>query len=80
MYGMIAFGLYLLFVLIRWPLEKRARERRAQREAAPAPGQEDDQRWPSPGGRRAQRPLPRCPGTCPRAPFRPGQGRVEPRL
>ncbi len=34
MYGMIAFALYIVFVLIRWPLEKRARERRAQTEAA----------------------------------------------
>ncbi|MNI82389.1 hypothetical protein D3C73_1390950 [compost metagenome] len=34
MYGLIAFGLYLAFVLLRWPLEKRARERREQQEAA----------------------------------------------
>ena len=36
MYGLIAFVLYALFVLVRWPLEKRARERRAsaQRQAA----------------------------------------------
>ncbi|MBA6117765.1 MULTISPECIES: MFS transporter [Pseudomonas] len=34
MYGMIAFGLYLVFVLLRWPLEKRARARREQADAA----------------------------------------------
>ena len=39
MYGMIAFALYLLFVLLRWPLEKRARERRDKR--APIPDFED---------------------------------------
>ncbi|PWB34695.1 MFS transporter [Pseudomonas sp. SDI] len=42
MYGIIAFALYALFVLIRWPLETRARERReraamaAQRDAVEA--------------------------------------------
>ncbi len=40
MYGMIAFGLYLLFVLIRWPLEKRApRAPCASRGGRQAPGQ-----------------------------------------
>ncbi|MDD0972945.1 MFS transporter [Pseudomonas fontis] len=34
MYGIIAFALYALFVLIRWPLEKRARERREKADAA----------------------------------------------
>lgn len=34
MYGMIAFALYLVFVLIRWPLERAARERRLKAEAA----------------------------------------------
>jgi hypothetical protein len=51
MYGMIAFGLYLVFVLIRWPLEKRARERRAQPKPRPSARREDDEalpmrRWP----------------------------------
>jgi hypothetical protein len=59
MYGMIAFGLYLLFVLIRWPLE-RAAERREQREAAAKrQAEEDDERGPGAAGRRPQRPLPR---------------------
>ncbi|KFE45099.1 MULTISPECIES: hypothetical protein [Pseudomonas] len=35
MYGMIAFGLYLLFVLIRWPLEKSWRARHPQVAAEP---------------------------------------------
>ncbi|EKT4523112.1 MFS transporter [Pseudomonas putida] len=34
MYGLIAFILYGVFVLVRWPLEKRARERRAKADAA----------------------------------------------
>ncbi|MEG1038537.1 MAG: MFS transporter [Pseudomonas sp.] len=34
MYGMIAFALYGLFVVLRWPLEKRANARREQAEAA----------------------------------------------
>ncbi|SDQ93424.1 hypothetical protein SAMN05216487_4740 [Pseudomonas sp. UC 17F4] len=34
MYGMIAFALFALFVLIRWPLERRARARREQAQAA----------------------------------------------
>jgi hypothetical protein len=34
MYGMIAFALYGVFVLLRWPLEKRARARRERADAA----------------------------------------------
>lgn len=34
MYGMIAFALYGVFVVVRWPLEKRAKARREQAEAA----------------------------------------------
>ncbi|WP_028943132.1 hypothetical protein [Pseudomonas vranovensis] len=34
MYGMIAFALYGVFVVLRWPLEKRAKARREQAEAA----------------------------------------------
>ena len=34
MYGMIAFALYGLFVALRWPVEKRAKARRQQAEAA----------------------------------------------
>jgi hypothetical protein len=46
MYGMIAFGLYLLFVLIRWPLEKRARSAVSRPKPPPAPAAEDDQLGP----------------------------------
>jgi len=78
MYGMIAFGLYFLFVLLRWPLEKRARERRAQAEAAAKrQADEDDQV----GG---QAPLAAERGDRYRDDPRPaaprGNGRVEPRL
>jgi signal transduction histidine kinase len=34
MYGLIAFVVYLLFVLLRWPVERWLRNRRAAREAA----------------------------------------------
>jgi len=34
LYGMIAFALYAVFVVLRWPVEKRARARREQAEAA----------------------------------------------
>ncbi|MFK0088759.1 MFS transporter [Pseudomonas sp. NPDC090755] len=34
MYGMIAFALYGVFVLLRWPLEKRAQARRERAQAA----------------------------------------------
>lgn len=30
-YGVIAFALYLLLVLVRWPIERKARQRRAAR-------------------------------------------------
>ena len=78
MYGMIAFGLYFLFMLLRWPLEKRARERRAQAEAAAQrQATEDDQLS-------AQAPLAADRGDRYRDDPRPaaprGNGRVEPRL
>ncbi|MDN7139319.1 MFS transporter [Pseudomonas sp. JQ170] len=34
LYGMIAFALYAVFVVLRWPVEKRARARREQAETA----------------------------------------------
>ncbi len=40
-YGLIALVLYLLLVLVRWPLERKARQRRAAREGE---RQEDDPR------------------------------------
>lgn len=33
LYGLIALGLYLLFVAIRWPIERAWRERRVERES-----------------------------------------------
>ncbi|RCL26025.1 MFS transporter [Pseudomonas sp. AFG_SD02_1510_Pfu_092] len=79
MYGMGAFSLYFLFVLLRLPLEKRARERRAQAEAAAQrQAAEDDQlatQAPLAAERRDRyRDDPR-----PAAPLGAG-GRVEPRL
>jgi hypothetical protein len=52
MYGMIAFGVYLVFVLIRWPIERAAnarRERKAAADAALAAEPEDDDE-PLPSG------------------------------
>jgi hypothetical protein len=55
MYTMIAFGVYIVFVLIRWPIERAAnarRERKAATDAALAaePEDEDDEpfRRPAP--------------------------------
>ncbi|RBJ85005.1 MFS transporter [Pseudomonas sp. MWU12-2534b] len=74
MYGMIAFGVYLLFVLVRWPIERAARERRERSEAAKAAAKaaevEDDQPFGGAGNDRYGRP---AAGT-------PLNTRVEPRL
>ncbi len=71
MYGMIAFGVYLLFVLIRWPIERSARERRQRNEAAKAAAKaaevEDDQPFGGADNDRYGRPA-------------VGGARVEPRL
>ncbi|MEB6590953.1 MULTISPECIES: MFS transporter [Pseudomonas] len=78
MYGMIAFGLYLLFVLVRWPLEKRARERRAQAEAAARrqASEDDELAAQAPlAAERRDRYRDDPPPVAPR-----GNGRVEPRL
>ncbi|MBH3414581.1 MFS transporter [Pseudomonas putida] len=79
MYGMIAFALYMVFVLIRWPLEKRARERRAQTEAAAQRRAAEDNAVIAAAPMAAERndryrddPPPAVPGG--------GRGRVEPRL
>ncbi|MFK3817304.1 MFS transporter [Pseudomonas sp. NPDC089407] len=78
MYGLIAFAVYFLFVLLRWPLEKRARERRAQADAA-AQRQlaEDDQLGTQAplAAERSDRYRDDPPPAAPR-----GNGRVEPRL
>lgn len=75
MYGMIAFGVYLLFVLIRWPIERAANERRQRNGAAQAAAKaaevEDDQPFGGAGNDRYGRPP--AAGT-------PLNTRVEPRL
>ncbi|QXH50230.1 MFS transporter [Pseudomonas fakonensis] len=82
MYGMFAFALYIVFVLIRWPLEKRARERRMQREAAAKrQAQEDDEVMvEAPVAAARQDRYREEPAAEPVRRSGPGQGRVEPRL
>ncbi len=57
MYAMIAFGVYLVIVLIRWPIERAAKARREQKAAAAtaaaAEPAEDDEPF---GGERYGRP------------------------
>ncbi|TLP63014.1 MULTISPECIES: MFS transporter [Pseudomonas] len=82
MYGMIAFALYFVFVLIRWPLERRARERRAQREAAAQRQKQEDDQMMAETSLAAER-NDRYRDEPPPAAVRragPDQGRVEPRL
>ncbi|HEK1687646.1 TPA: MFS transporter [Pseudomonas putida] len=81
MYGMIAFGLYLLFVLLRWPLEKRARERREKAEAAAKRQAAEDQQIMTEAAVADRRDRYREEPVAP-APRRPGNGggRVEPRI
>ncbi|MGE7956837.1 MFS transporter [Pseudomonas sp. NPDC089530] len=75
MYGMIAFALYLVFVLIRWPIERAANARKERAEAAKAaaradePG--DDQPFGGAGDDRYGRPP---------VPGNPQRSRIEPRL
>ena len=77
MYGLIAFGLYFIFVLLRWPLEKRARERRELAEAAAARDAAQDvvagEPFAADHRDRYQNPQPAMPGAAAR-------GRVEPKL
>ncbi|MNC30228.1 hypothetical protein D3C75_785060 [compost metagenome] len=78
MYGMIAFGLYFLFVLLRWPLEKRAHARREQAEAAARRQQAEDDQLGTQAPLAAER-SDRYRDDLPAAAAR-GAGRVEPRL
>ncbi|NNA35260.1 MFS transporter [Pseudomonas lundensis] len=74
MYAIIAFCLYGLFVLIRWPIERASKARRAQAAAAEQARQsdpEDDQPFGNAGDDRYGRPV---------APRVSGSTRVEPRL
>lgn len=79
MYGMFAFALYIVFVLIRWPLEKRARERRAQAEAAAQRRAAEDNAAMAGAPIAAER-QDRYRNDPPPAAPTGGRGRVEPRL
>ncbi|AIL63121.1 hypothetical protein [Pseudomonas alkylphenolica] len=75
MYGMIAFVLYGLFVVLRWPLEKRAKARREQAEAAAKRDAEEalvDESFAANSSDRYRNP--------PEAPLGGNRSRVEPRL
>ncbi|MCF3195584.1 MULTISPECIES: MFS transporter [Pseudomonas] len=74
MYAIIALCVYLVFVLIRWPIERAGKARKAQAAAAAKARQadpEDDQPFGSAGDDRY------APKSAPRA---SGPSRVEPRL
>ncbi|MGP6422882.1 MFS transporter [Pseudomonas pharyngis] len=76
MYAMIAFGLYLIFVLIRLPIVRASKARREQAEAARAAARADDERdadqpFGGAGDDRYGRPP---------VPSNPQRMRVEPRL
>jgi signal transduction histidine kinase len=73
MSGMFAFGAYLLFVLIRWPIEKNSKARRAQATGQPADGGADDQADDDVYARDDRNPRQPAPPVSSRA-------RVEPRL
>ncbi|MCW2267659.1 hypothetical protein D3C77_329650 [compost metagenome] len=75
MYGMIAFALYGVFVVLRWPLEKRAKARREQAEAAAKRDAEEavaDAPMAADSRDRYRNP--------PEAPLGGSRSRVEPRL
>ncbi len=76
MYAMIAFGLYLIFVLIRFPIERASKARKEQAEAARAAARADDERdsdQPFGGAGDDRYGRPPLPGN-------PQRRRVEPRL
>ncbi|MBK4990131.1 MFS transporter [Pseudomonas sp. S36] len=77
MYGLIAFILYGVFVLLRWPLEKRARERRLRAEAAAQREAAEEEQLAAQAPLAAER-HDRYRDPAPAAPQ--GGGRVEPRL
>ena len=79
MYGMIVFGLYLIFVLIRWPIERASNARKEQAAAAKAAAlaeeaQEEPQEERAFGGAGDDR------YGRPPVPSNPQRMRVEPRL
>ncbi|MBV4459782.1 MFS transporter [Pseudomonas sp. COR58] len=76
MYGMIAFGIYLIFVLIRFPIERASNARKEQAEAARAAARAEDERdagQPFGGAGDDRYGRPPLPGN-------PQRMRVEPRL
>ncbi|GAB6407324.1 MFS transporter [Pseudomonas sp. MHK4] len=75
MYGMIAFGIYLVFVAIRFVLERGARARKEQAAAAQAAVRADEQEEDHPFGGAGDDRFGRPP-----VPGNPQRMRVEPRL
>ncbi|MCK8682262.1 MFS transporter [Pseudomonas umsongensis] len=75
MYGMIAFGIYLVFVAIRFVLERGARARKEQAAAAQAAIRADEPEEDHPFGGAGDDRYPRPP-----VPGNPQRMRVEPRL
>jgi len=74
MYGMISLGVYILFVLIRWPIQKSWRARHPQAvAAAPVPADEADEPFPDDKDRYGRKSPPPPPSVSSRS-------RVEPRL
>ncbi|MNT90979.1 hypothetical protein D3C72_2320070 [compost metagenome] len=75
MYGMITLGIYLIFVFIRFPIERAANARKEQAAAANAAARasdpDDDQPFGGAGDDRYGRPP---------VPSNPQRSRVEPRL
>jgi hypothetical protein len=75
MYSIIAFGIYLVFVAIRLPVERAANARKAQADAARAAVRADDPEEDQPFGGAGDDRYGRPP-----VPGNPQRMRVEPRL
>jgi hypothetical protein len=75
MYSIIAFGIYLVFVAIRLPIERAANARKAQADAARAANRADDPEEDQPFGGAGDDRYGRPP-----VPSNPQRMRVEPRL
>lgn len=77
MYAAIAMVVYVVFALLRWPVERSLRARRAEREAVAA-GRAQAQAEVGDSPAAAPRPAP--PSVRPQPPAPSPRGRVEPRL
>ena len=75
MYGMIAFAIYLVFVAIRFPIERAANARKEQAAAANAAARAEDRENDQPFGGAGDDRYGRAP-----VPANPQRMRVEPRL